>query len=336
MNIFISWSKEPSRSVAIALRNWLPKVIAYFEPWMSDSDIDAGQRWGAEISQRLTDSTIGIICLTQENSSQPWVLFEAGALSNRIGEGRVIPYLYGIEKANIVGPLTQFQMVTASREGTLRLLQSLNSALDLGRRSDHEIEELFNVWWPRLAAELDSIVIPAGTQEERGDRAILEEILDHVRTQSRLLSEQAGIASQVSSVSQANPAGFVRSISTTPSQIVTLVRLDWNEIISRFQKVNKSSAAFLRDAEPLSFKDDTLTIGFFYQLHVERFKRDNTALPQLERIISSALDLPIKIEAQLSPRREKLIAAQADPIIRAGMNLGGKVSNIIDEDSEEE
>ncbi len=117
---------------------------------------------------------------------------------------------------------------------------------------------------------------------------------------------------------------------------IAAVKQNWSDLIARFQKVNKSSAAYLRDAEPLSLKGDELTIGFFYPLHAERFNNDKNALVQFNKIISQTFDTTAHLKCIVSPKRAKMQAAQDDPLIRTGMNLGGKVSNIIEEEEEED
>jgi hypothetical protein len=79
MRVFISWSGEPSRSVAQALRDWPPIVVQQVEPWMSDEDIESGGRWNDQIAAELEQADYGIICLTSTNLDRPWSLFEAGA-----------------------------------------------------------------------------------------------------------------------------------------------------------------------------------------------------------------------------------------------------------------
>ena len=77
MNLFISWSGEKSRSVAEALRDWLPFVINAVKPWMSAADIEKGARWSSDLAYQLKETRAGIICLTRDNLEAPWVLFEA-------------------------------------------------------------------------------------------------------------------------------------------------------------------------------------------------------------------------------------------------------------------
>lgn len=80
-NVFISWSGPRSKSAAEILKRWLPIVVHTANPWMSATDIDKGTRWSEEVAAALDTMKAGIICLTPENLSAEWLLFEAGALS---------------------------------------------------------------------------------------------------------------------------------------------------------------------------------------------------------------------------------------------------------------
>jgi hypothetical protein len=150
---------------------------------MSEHDIAAGARWGHELTSQLSESRIGVICLTPENLSAPWLLFEAGALAKSISESRVIPYRLGLSSADVVFPLAQFQGVDADEDGTRRLLLSLNAVRDLPMPEDR-LERIFARWWPDFSSRINSIPAPTSSQvKQRDDRALLEEILQLVRRQ---------------------------------------------------------------------------------------------------------------------------------------------------------
>src|SRR3954463_13096994 len=109
MRVFISWSGEQSRDVALALREWLPAVINRVEPFVSSKDIYAGTRWQAEIAGQLDSSNFGIVCVTRENQGGRWLNFEAGALTKAVQSSRVIPLAVDLKPSDIELPLGQFQ-----------------------------------------------------------------------------------------------------------------------------------------------------------------------------------------------------------------------------------
>src|SRR5947207_2504536 len=141
MKIFISWSGPRSRYIADLLRHWLPKVLQATKPWMSEEDIATGGRWASEIGNELEQTKVGIVCLTPENQHSPWVMFEAGALSKVIVQSYVCPYLIDMNASQVSGPMAQFQSVGATKDGTLRLLQTLNRALETLQLQSSELEE---------------------------------------------------------------------------------------------------------------------------------------------------------------------------------------------------
>ena len=82
MKIFISWSGEKSKKVALLLEEWIKCVIQATNPWVS-TNIEKGALWYSELSEQLSTISFGIICLTKENKEKPWIMFEAGALAQR-------------------------------------------------------------------------------------------------------------------------------------------------------------------------------------------------------------------------------------------------------------
>src|SRR5215216_2046517 len=126
MKVFISWSGERSKTVALALRDWLPGVIQTVKPWMSKKDIDAGARWSNDVAKELGETRFGIVCLTRTNLNAPWILFEVGALAKTIDETFVCPYLIGLESTDIPpGPLTQFQSKRANELETWEMVYTI-------------------------------------------------------------------------------------------------------------------------------------------------------------------------------------------------------------------
>ena len=95
MKVFISWSGDISHETALAFKGWLPSVIQSIESFVSSEDIAKGGRWTKEIERELQESRFGLVCVNPLNMERPWLVFEAGALSNSLGRGRVCPFLLG-------------------------------------------------------------------------------------------------------------------------------------------------------------------------------------------------------------------------------------------------
>lgn len=194
MKVFLSWSGHRSRYLADALRSWLPRVIQSLQPWMSEEDIAAGSRWLPEISKELGEAKVGILCVTPENESNPWLIFEAGALSKTLDQPFVCPLLFDMSPSQLNGPLAQFQALSFDRPGIFRILTNLNNVPGHTPLPGKDLEEIFEVWWPRLEACLsgipstDSAITPKRTTEE-----LLEEILsisrEHLRRENLRLED---------------------------------------------------------------------------------------------------------------------------------------------------
>lgn len=186
MKVFISWSGKLSKELAEVLKNWIPKVIQAAKPFYSPHDISKGSRWNNDISKELDDTKVGLICLTQDNLESPWIMFEAGALSKNVDNSKVCPILFNLETSQIVGPLTQFQATTKfSKEEIYKTISMLNEELGELKLKSSDLDEQFEMWWPRLKENVEKILSntqPVSKTEKRPTEDILEEILQLTRT----------------------------------------------------------------------------------------------------------------------------------------------------------
>ncbi|WDG09694.1 TIR domain-containing protein [Vibrio campbellii] len=188
MNVFLSWSGNRSKAVAELLDEWLQCVIQAVDPWMSSKDIDRGSLWFSEINDQLQNTTIGIICLTQENKNKPWILFEAGALAKGLSESRVCTFLVDLNPTDVGTPLSQFNHTFPSKEGLWELVRTLNNSLKDKGLKEKILEQVFETYWPQFEREFKAILKnhPSSENvEKRSDDDILLEILSTTRSMDK-------------------------------------------------------------------------------------------------------------------------------------------------------
>lgn len=183
--VFISWSGEKSQKIAEELRTWIPSVLQFAQPYFTPRDIEKGTKWNSEISKKLSESSVGIICLTKDNLQSPWILFEAGALSKDINESRVCTLLCGIENTDVTGPLTTFQSTSFEKSDVRDLLLTINDSGKDKKLSTDTFERVFEKWWPDIERSVQEIISSSGGNDDevRSDREILEELLSLTREQ---------------------------------------------------------------------------------------------------------------------------------------------------------
>lgn len=167
MKIFISWSGQQSHEVARILRDWLPLVLPSVQPWVSSEDIKKGARWLPELSKKLNDTSYGIICVVPGNSGEPWLNFEAGALSKSVNDSNVSPFLVGVSPAELSDPLTQFQATMYEKDDVWKLVNSLNSMNESGQVGPKTLNSNFELCWPGLCEKIDQLIagLPPATPD---------------------------------------------------------------------------------------------------------------------------------------------------------------------------
>jgi len=184
MKVFLSWSGQRSKEVASLLSDWLCCVIQASRPWISTRDLDRGSLWFGEINDQLKDTTVGIICLTQENKTRPWILFEAGALAKGLSTSRVCTLLVDLEPKDIEDPLAQFNHTFPTRESVLGLVKTLNSTLAGNGLDNRILEQVFTTYWPQFEDGFAKILSNTETQapsKPRPKEDVLGEILENTR-----------------------------------------------------------------------------------------------------------------------------------------------------------
>jgi hypothetical protein len=222
-NVFISWSGSRSLEMAKALRDWLGVVIQVAKPWISD-DMDKGSRGFHEIADALNGIKVGISCLTPENLENPWLLYEAGALSKTIDtKTRLCTFLHpSLAAAAVKPPLGIFQWTRTTKEDTRKLLATLESALSEEPRPETQLDEIHEMAWPKLANQLSKISglePPEPTLPSNED--MLLEILEWTRAQTRESSAMTlanSLADQFAPIRQRaiDPLAY-RILSMTPN-----------------------------------------------------------------------------------------------------------------------
>jgi TIR domain len=179
--VFISWSGDLSNKLADAVRQWLPGVLQFVKPYFTPSDIEKGTKWASDIAGELESSDIGIICLTKENLSKPWILFESGALSKNLDNSRVCTLLFGIDTTDLKGPLTTFQTTRFEKNDFKKLVRTINNTGGDSKLDDPILDQVFEMWWERLETQINEIIGNHKNNDEpehRTERDILEEILE--------------------------------------------------------------------------------------------------------------------------------------------------------------
>ncbi len=191
MKIFVSWSGLQSAAVAEALKEYLPMINNAFDLWLSSDDISKGSRSTLEIAKALAAARAGIICLTPNNLTSPWILFEAGAIAKQVENPLACTLLIGaLEPSDVTKPLGEFQHTRLKEKELLQLVMNLNKAAGENARNDTEIAKAFKLCWPELQEKLDNLPSDGPTQRpERKAQEMLEELIDLARATSLDISE---------------------------------------------------------------------------------------------------------------------------------------------------
>lgn len=195
--IFISWSKDLSKAIALELSPWLVNIFDQADPWVSDDAIDAGSRTYNSIADALNGSVFGIIVVTRANQFEPWLNYEAGALSNKfgsMGQTQVAPLLVDMENmSELTSPIKQYQANLLDLAGVQKLCRTLAPVM---AAKPEAVASRVAMFWPDLERRIDEIKADEHTRMSGNARAEpvagsdrMEEVVVTVRELKRLMDQ---------------------------------------------------------------------------------------------------------------------------------------------------
>jgi len=291
MKIFISWSGQDSLKIAKILRDWIPNVIQVAEPYVSAEDIDKGTRWATDISKELDDSSYGIICLTKNNISAPWINFEAGALGKKVDKSRVSPFLFKIKPSEITGPILQFQHTRSDdKDDIFKLISSINR--HAGFLTEERLAKSFEQWWPQLNEELAQVpdvdneakdssksVKNSSNSEIQKLSMIVESLLDISRTNHQLLRNPENLLPE-------DYLGKIINRSERKESVLSVVTADLGKVMVLINRLRRRMiAGDLDDSTFSEYVDDLSVIADSLSKPVDYMDRNYGSISRTPRRI---------------------------------------------------
>jgi hypothetical protein len=186
MKVFISWSGELSKQVAELVGPWIEDILQDIKVWISTEDIDKGSIWFGDISSELSNTGIGIICLTKENLLAPWILFEAGALSRGLTKNRVCTLLVNLSHEDLTPPLSQFNGTMPTKQDMLKLIRTINTQSNEKALPEDRLVKTFDRWWEEFQTKYETILSSYKPTQETHKRS-LPDIVNEILAISRSL-----------------------------------------------------------------------------------------------------------------------------------------------------
>jgi len=114
---------------------------------------------------------------------------------------------------------------------------------------------------------------------------------------------------------------------------LAFLRAQWANFLAAVRSVDKALEALLRDCEPVSVLENTVTLGFYYPLHREKAEEDKRRRT-LEETMGKFLGRPIRVKCVVVPKKKaqqstpKLSPAE-DPVVKVAVEkLGARVVEI--------
>ncbi|MBU0670860.1 hypothetical protein KKF29_01740, partial [Patescibacteria group bacterium] len=128
------------------------------------------------------------------------------------------------------------------------------------------------------------------------------------------LKETKGNSSPV--IEQFNNTEAEKINSPASTTDISIVRQNWNKLLIGIRPFNHSLSALLSNCQPVSIKNNLLTLATPYDFYRERLNEDKNKLT-LEKVFSKILGfnicLCVNLDKSLAPKEEMASADQKSP-----------------------
>ena len=119
-----------------------------------------GTLWFEKICKEIETAQFGIICITSESLLSDYMLYELGALMQRLGNHNVCPLLFGVDAKDIKNtPYAHLQCTNFNQEEIKQLVNEMNNACDNSKIPEVKLNEFFNSIYKQFDEELTQLEI---------------------------------------------------------------------------------------------------------------------------------------------------------------------------------
>jgi DNA polymerase-3 subunit gamma/tau len=120
----------------------------------------------------------------------------------------------------------------------------------------------------------------------------------------------------------------------TTDEVLGSLQARWSEVVAEVNRGNRNAAAVVIDCPPISFEGDSLILRARSHFHKEQMESERTRT-SVEDAISKLLGRPCQVRCTLTPEKSNdtptdgdLQRLAEDPMIKAGLELGGEIGTI--------
>ncbi|MFI4910972.1 MAG: hypothetical protein ACIAQZ_04825 [Sedimentisphaeraceae bacterium JB056] len=116
---FLSWSGQYSKQLTEKFNTFFSETFKNKNTFVSFVDIEMGSNWVVNLEKELNDSSLGLLFVTHENISSPWLFYELGRLTSQ-NKNAMIMY-FGVDRRKINSPLKNIQSVQIANPDDIQI-----------------------------------------------------------------------------------------------------------------------------------------------------------------------------------------------------------------------